>query len=415
MILRNALTNTETEKTNELILTDPTGWRHPDIIGSSKNSAMKIATVSACVEIRSDSIGKLPFFIMDRKSKKRDYDHYMAKLLTVRPNEAMSPFVFKKLIESWRLIHGNAYIYISRSKIDGAPVELIPIQPKSVRPEFVNDRLVYFVADQKTGKGYRIEAYNMIHLKGFTDDGVVGQSVLARAAETIYSARQQQQYEGKFYNQNARPSGVVQVQSDLGKTSKDKFREEWQKVYGGADNAFKVAVLDNGMEYKPISMSQKDAQFVESKDITVADIARFFLVPLYKLQAGKQTYQSNEQNAIEYVVTSLSPTVTQYEEEFTYKSLFPKEINKGKEIRMNMNAELRGDTDSRSTWYSRMRNLGAYSPNDIRGYEDLPDVEGGDLRIAPLNSIPLEQMDVYFDYLMEKGGTANQGGVPQGG
>ena len=299
--------------------------------------------------------------------------------------------------------------------MNGLPTQLIPIHPDTVEPKFDNDKLFYIVTDIKKGKRYRVRDYDMIHLKGYSDDGLKGQSVLSRASETIYAARQQQLYEGKFYDQNATPSGVVQVQSDLGGPSKDKFREEWQKVYGGADNAFKVAIIDNGMEYKQISMSQRDAQFVESKDITVADIARFFLVPLYKLQAGKQTYQSNEQNAIEYVVTTLSPTVTQYEEEFTYKTLFEKEIKAGKQIRMNMNAELRGDTDSRSTWYKRMRDVGAYSPNDILAYEDLPSVEGGDLRIAPLNSIPLEQMDKYFDYLMEKGRTANQGGVPQGG
>lgn len=418
MILRNVLKTTEesegtTPSREILTLTDPTGWRHPNLIATSKSSAMKIATVSACIEIRSDSVGKMPFFIMDRKTKVRDSENYMYKLLTIRPNSVMTPFVFKKLIESWRLIHGNAYVYVSRDAKNGTPIELVPIQPETVTPRFKDNKLVYFVRDGKSGKGYEIDEYDMVHLKGFTDDGLIGQSVLSRASETIYAARRQQQYEGKFYDQNATPSGIVKVETDLGSTAKDRFRDEWQKVYGGSDNAFKVAVLDNGMEYQQISMSQKDAQFVESKEITVADIARFFLVPLYKLQAGKQTYQSNEQNAIEYVVTTLSPTVTQYEEEFTYKCFFDKEIKAGLQIRMNMNAELRGDTDSRSTWYKRMRDVGAYSPNDILGYEDLPDVEGGDLRIAPLNSIPLEQMDKYFDYLMEKGKTANQGGDAQ--
>lgn len=414
MILRNALSpESESTTKSELVLTDPSGWRYPNLIATSKSGAMKIATVSACIEIRSDSIGKMPFFIMDRKTKKRDSEHYLYKLLTVRPNSVMTPFVFKKLIESWRLIYGNAYIYVSRNKRSGEPVELIPIQPDTVEPKFIDEKLVYVVFDRKKGNAYQIQEYDMIHLKGFTDDGLIGQSVLSRASETIYAAKGQQKYEGKFYQQNATPSGVIQVQSDLGSEQKNKFRKEWQKVYGGADNAFKIAVLDMGMEYKQLSMSQKDAQFVESKDITVADIARFFLVPLYKLQAGKQTYQSNEQNAIEYVVTTLSPTVTQYEEEFTYKGLFESEVKAGKEIRMNMNAELRGDTDSRSTWYKRMRDVGAYSPNDILGYEDLPSVEGGDLRIAPLNSIPLEQMGKYFDHLMEKNKTANQGGDPE--
>ena len=92
----------------------------------------------------------------------------------------------------------------------------------------------------------------MIHLKGYSEDGIIGQSVLTRASEVLGSARQQQQYEGSFYGNNARPSGVLTVETELKSESKDRVRQEWQRVYGGADNAFRVAVLDHGIDYKPI-------------------------------------------------------------------------------------------------------------------------------------------------------------------
>ncbi len=245
-------------------------------------------------------------------------------------------------------------------------------------------------------------------MKAYTEDGIHGISVLSRASEIIDNARAQQQFEGKFYTQNARPSGILAVEHvDLSKPAKDKIREEWNSIYSGVDNAFKIAVLDNGIKYQQISMSQKDAQFIESKTVGIEDIARFFNVPLYKLQAGKQSYSSNEQNAIEYVVSGLHPSVTQYEEEYTFKLLFDTEIRKGLEVRVNMNAELRGDMNARGKWYTDMRNNGAYSVNDILDFEDLPAVPGGDTRIAPLNSVPLEKMGEYFDTLIaQKGGTA---------
>lgn len=374
-------------------------WNYGLFFDSSEK-AMKVAAVNACVEIRSDSIGKMPFFVMDGFTHKRQYGHYLDYLLKVRPNADMTPYVFKKLIESWRLMRGNAYVFILRDGKTGRPKELLPLNPDLVTIErFDTGELSYIF--HSNGIRYRIKAKDIIHLKAFSEDGIYGQSILSRAAQTVSTAAEQTRYEGTYYTNNASPSGVVTVDTNLGKEAKEKFRKEWERVYGGSENAFKVAVLDNGMTYKPISMSPRDSQFVESKEITVADIARFFLVPLYKLQAGKQTYQSNEQNSIEYVVTALAPTVAQYEEEFTYKALYDGEIRDGLEVRINMNAELRGDTSTRANWYRIMTQIGAYSPNDVRAYEDLPAVEGGDLRIAPLNSIPLEQMGRYFDILME--------------
>jgi hypothetical protein len=90
--------------------------------------------------------------------------------------------------------------------------------------------------------------------------------------------------------------------------------------------------------------------------------------------------------------------------------LFDKEIKEGKVVKINMNAELRGDTESRVRWYKGMRDIGAYSPNEIRAYEDLPEVEGGDIRLAPLNMAPLDKVDEYFEYLISRGKVANQGG-----
>lgn len=255
-----------------------------------------------------------------------------------------------------------------------------------------------------------IEPSEILHLRGFSDDGLIGTSVLSRAADKIKAMNEQVQFEKDLYTQRAQPSGILKVATDMTKEAKNKVREEWQKTYAGSGNAFKIAILDNGLDYTPISISPKDAQFVESSETSIADIARFFLVPLYKIQAGKQAYNSNEQNSIEYVTTALAPTVKQYEEEFTYKCLFEKEISQNKEVVINMNSELRGDTKTRAEWYKAMRDVGVYSPNDIRSYEDLEAIKGGDLRIAPLNSIPLEKMEEYFEYLMQRKSVANQGG-----
>ena len=168
----------------------------------------------------------------------------------------------------------------------------------------------------------------------------------------------------------------------------DAIREEWERIHSGPDNAHRIAVLDYGMKYQALSISQKDAEFIAQMNATVEDIARFFCVPLYKLQAGKQSYNSNEQNAIEYM-QRLQPRVTQMEEEQTWKLLTPSEIRDGLEIRYNMMAVLRSDSESRARYYQTMIQTGAYSVNDVLELEDRPAVEGGDDHMASLNYVPL--------------------------
>lgn len=137
-------------------------------------------------------------------------------------------------------------------------------------------------------------------------------------------------------------------------------------------------------------MNNTDAQFIESKGVSVADIARFTGVPLYLLYSGKESYQSNSANGVEYVKYAIQPTVTQYEEEDSRKLLTASERARGLWVCRNMMAELRGDTASRKEWYKAMREAGAFSVNDILRLEDMPDVPGGDARYASLNYYPLE-------------------------
>ena len=150
-----------------------------------------------------------------------------------------------------------------------------------------------------------------------------------------------------YYESGGQPAGVLKTETDLGGyvkgpdgqylkatdgsylTKRDMVRREWERVHRGPNNSHRVAILDLSLDYKPLAATNADAQFVESQDVSVKDLARYFGVPLYKLQEGKQSYSSNEQNAIEYVVGTLHPTVTQYEEEYSYKLLTASELRRG--------------------------------------------------------------------------------------
>lgn len=368
------------------------------------NNATRLADVSRCIEILSDDMAKLPFYMFSDVSKKRIYEGSLLYLLRQRPNEAMTPSDFKKLQETSVLTQGNSYVWIVRNAETFAPEELIPVPSAWVTPHRSRTGFVWYqMQNPVTGEPLNLPGDDVIHLKGWSEDGLKGVSVLQRARDVITGGIAATEYSNSFYQNGGHPAGLLQTDTDLGGTlntaidgevvtisKKDFVRREWDKIHGGAANAFRVAVLDNGLKYVPLTISQADAQFVETRKLSRVDFSNFFGVPLYKLNDGKQAYSSNEQNAVEYVGTTLQPKVTRWEEEYTYKLLHPKQLEAGWRLRMNMMAALRGDSESRGKWYKTMREIGAFSVNDIRALEDLASVPGGEVYLASLNYVPLE-------------------------
>ena len=369
--------------------------------------ARKLSAVDRCMTILAGSMAKLPNYIFDSRTRERP-DHYLLHLLNVRPNEAMTPSIRKEVLENSRLEGGNGYDWILRDPRTGRVAELVPVPWYLVEPWLdTGGRIWYTVTHPLTGEPMVLPREDVCHYKGGTRNGLVGISVLRRAADTLASARAAQEYERAYYESGGQPSGVLRTDTDLGGyakdqtgkiltradgsrvTLKDQLRGEWEKVHTGPKNGHRVAILDLGLDYKPIAASNQEAQFIESKEVSIRDIARYFGIPLYKLGEGKEAYSSNEQNAIEYVVGTLHPAVTQYEEEQTWKLLTDREIAAGLEIRINMMAELRGDSAARMQIYKTMLEEGPYSVNDVRALEDLPDIPGGDEHRASLNFVPL--------------------------
>lgn len=384
---------------------NPAGWFGP---GHSRDrpvdeaTALKISAFYRAVDLRSDSIGRLPIKVKDIKTHQEVEDHHLGRVLWERPNEAMTPFVYKKLVEYQRLVLGNAYVWIYRDDT-GRPVELLPLPPGMCHPYLQpdNGKLWYIATNPKTHEMHRLDPADVLHFKGFSRDGIEGMSLLGQAALTLRVARSRDEYERDIYLNGGQPSGVLSTTADLSDKAEitlpngekgsyqDYIRYKWEQIHTGAGNRMRVAVLDNSLEYKPIAMSMADAQLVESKDLGVADIARFTGVPLYMLYSGKESYQSNTANGIGYVKYTLQPTVTQYEEEMSGKLLTISERKARLWLQINMMAELRGDAKSRMESYRIQREMGTLSVNEIRALEDMPPVEGGDDHYASLNGVPL--------------------------
>ena len=394
-----------------------------NLIRTDQEAAMRISTVSRCIDILSDSIGKMPFFVYDVATRER-IDHPIMELLSVRPNEWQTPFAFRKQMEAERVANGNGVAWIRRDPRTLAPVELVPIPRGRWTVQLLaNGALRYTIQHPYTGQSITCGRMDVLHVIAYTRDGYRGIGYLERAQDIIRTAKAAQEYSASYYANGGQPSGILRTESDLGGnvevtradgtketiSKKDRIREEWEKRHSGPANAQRIAVLDMGLDYKPLAISNRDAQFVEQSNLSVEDLARVFGVPLYKLQAGKQSYSSNEQNAIEYVVGTLHPNATIWEQELAYKLLIPQDMERGLRIRGNLMAELRGDFNARGTWYRNMRENGAFSVNDILALEDMPNVPGGDEHYASLNYVPLQDWRELSRRRAESGGNGGSG------
>lgn len=383
------------------------GWTSEDAVAMSRDKAMKLSTVSRCVELRANAVAMLPVYLMDERTKARPRDHPLGPLLWGPPNEAMTRFDYERLMQANLDLRGNAYAWIGRDRRTGRPGELIPLRPDSVTPYLDPAGALWYVyADPRTGALTRLSPEDVLHYKAFSTDGITGISILRRAAAAISTGLSAQQYQADLYANGGRPSGVLKTSTDLsGKPSvqisnakgetesisrKELIRREWEKVHNGPGKGFRVAVLDLGLEYTPIAMSNADAQFVESEEYRVADVARFFGVPLYLLNAGRQAYSSNEQNSIDFVKHTVLPPIVQREQEDSRKLLLPRDREQGLRVKRELKQLLRGDTAAQAAWYKALWEIGVYSVDDIRALEDLENVPGGGHRPASLNYVPLE-------------------------
>lgn len=391
-----------------LTLESARGWPglDGDGIAMSRDRAMKISTVNRCVEVLSTSIAVLPVYIMDENTKERLKRHRLGRVLWGRANEAMSTFDYERLMMCNQLLRGNAYAWIFRDRATGHPLELIPLPPDHVEPWIDRDgRLWYRFCHPRTGALYDLRPEEMLHYKAYSEDGIRGVSVLRRAALTLDTAQAAQQYENSTWRSGGQPSGILTTDVDLGDVievpqpdgtvlevdPKEHLRQSWEKIHRGPDNAMRLAVLDLGLKYQPISMNNTDAQFVESNEVRVADVCRFFGVPLHLAYAGKQSYQSNEQNGIEYVNYTLLGYETQWGQEDSYKLLLPGERARSLRVKRELKVFLRGDTAAQAAWYKAMREVSALSPNEIRALEDMGAIPGGDSYYASWNYGPLDQ------------------------
>ncbi|EGT3605411.1 phage portal protein [Clostridium perfringens] len=360
----------------------------------SGKKALKENTVYICTKIRAESIGKLSLKVYKEREEYKEHELYY--LLKYKPNPLMNSINFWKCIEAQRTLKGNAYAYIERNK-KGQVTGIYPIDSDNVTKVIDDNNFLsslskvwYIVIDNKWIK-HKLYSDEILHFIGdITLDGLIGIAPLEYLKCTVENGRATQEFVNKFFKNGLSTKGVIQYVGDLDEKAKRTFRKEFESMSNGLENAHSVSLLPLGYQFQPLSLSMADAQFLENSKLTKREIAAAFGMKSYHLNdLERATFNNLTEQQKDFYITTLQPSLTNYEQEMQDKLFSQYETLKDVRVEFNVDTILRSDIKTRYESYRIGIQSGFLSPNEVRKKENLPAKEGGDELLANGNMIPI--------------------------
>lgn len=363
--------------------------------GSGKSvtaqTAIQLSTVYACVRVISETVASLPLGVYEATDdgNLKAGDHPLYHLLHDEPNAEMTSFVFREVMLAHLLLYGNSYSQIIRSG-KNTVVGLYPLLPDHMdvdRDSKGNLTYTYITSD---GKTVVIKPQDILHIPGLGFDGIIGYSPIALEKNAIGLGIASEEYGSKFFSNGARPSGILTHPNTV--KNPKAVRESWNSAYGGSSNSNRVAILEEGMTFTPLSIPNNEAQFLETRKFQVDEICRIFRVPPHLVgNLEHATFSNIEHQSIDFAVHTIRPWLVRIEQSMN-RALFTDQEKGRFYVQFNIDGLMRGDYKSRMEGYAIARQNGWMSANDIRALENqnpIPKEEGGDAYLVNGNMIPI--------------------------
>ena len=387
------------DKPTDAVSSAPTFYFGTSASGKAVNpsSAIQVSAVYACVRVIAETIASLPFHVYEttENGSRKAPEHPLYRLIHDEPNKEMTSFILRETMLAHLLLYGNAYCQIirtGRDKIDS----LYPLLPDKMEVDRDAGGLLTYTYTTSDGKRWRLEPRDVLHIPGLGFDGVMGYSPIALEKSAIGLGIAAEEYGSKFFSNGARPSGILTHPN----TVKDPaaLRASWNAAYGSSSNASRVAVLEEGMTFVPLSLPNNEAQFLETRKFQVAEICRIFRVPPHMIgDLDRATFSNIEHQSIDFAVHTIRPWLVRIEQAVN-RALFSEKEKAGSPggrrfyVQFNLDGLMRGDYKSRMEGYAIARQNGWMSANDIRELENMnamSDEEGGNAYLVNGNMIPV--------------------------
>jgi len=370
-----------THPTDTYELLKSIGLGTPTTSGKLVNSevAQTLPAVYCAVATIAEAIAALPIhtYRKDGDERMRQTQHHAERLLNVAPNDYQTPYDFKLALLRAVLLRGNGYAKITFDGT-GKPNGLHLIHPDSIIVEqLASGRIGYRMTD-KQGKFHNLLQEEVLHIRYHSDDGIFGKSPVSVCRDSIGLGLAQSEFGAGQFKNGVSPTGVIEFDKFLNDKQRENVKQSLKDQYTGSSNAGKTLVLEGGSNWKPIGLSNQDAEWLKSRLFTVSDIARMFkLSPIFLQDYSNSTYSNFGEASRAFLSQSLRPWLTNLQQAFSSRLISDRNRSQYT-IEFETKDLLRATAEERFKNYETAISIGMMSPNECRRAENLPSYVGGD-------------------------------------
>ena len=384
---------------------DDGGSRSPAGVRVNAGNATQVAAVFSCLRILGETVATLPLHVLERldgggKRQARELPLY--RKLHSQPNRWQTSFEWREQAVFHVALWGDAFSELM-SGPSGAVDQIVPLHPSRMKVETIENGRLRYTYREAGGRQTVYSDEQILHVRGPSDDGVHGMSIVEECRDAIALARACEIHGSRFFGAGARPGFILSTDNQLNADARRELAENWNRKHRGPHNAHETAVMTGGLKpYEIPYASNTDSQFLELRSYQLAEIARLFRIPMHLLGVLNGGYGSVEQAGLDFVQHTILPWLRRFESAFT-RDLMVDDASRDKyQISFDVRGLMRGDATSRASYYRSLWDIGALSTNDILELEDRNPVEGGNERYRPLNMGTLGQDPTATDVLAQQ-------------
>lgn len=361
----------------------PSGTLSRSGVRVSADSAMRSSAVYRCVSILANILAMFPKGMFERQDRGRREapEHPLDPIISFRPNRRQCAFEFWQAVCYHLVLRQNAYVQIvAGSSGRGWVGELVPLHPDRIMgpEELPNGRLRYEYRRPSGEKIVLLGGVDLWHIHGLSSDGLKGLSMLDVANDSIGLTLAAERHAARFFDRGVKPTGILQHEKRLSADTAQEMSESFGRLYGGEEGTGRVPVLWEGMKFQPVSMTLKDAEFLDSRKFGVAEIARWFGVPPHMVGDVERSTSWGtgiEQQGLHFLIYSLLPWIELLEQSIRFTLVVQPERFYPK---FNVNAILRMDAKAQADMFAVLIDKGVLNPNECRELLDRNPRPGGD-------------------------------------
>lgn len=367
----------------------------PGVFSVDGEKAMKVSAVFSAVKIISEGIARLPLEVERYNAAARcyvpDFSTPLFRALRLRPNNDLTAFELWRAAVQCMLLYGNAYIVPTRNAL-GDVISLTLLAPGTTTFDVYSR--TYNVNDNVNGIFRTFRPEEVVHLRNVgLDGGYTGCSTVAMAGYALGIIRLADKNSATTLTTGGRTRGFLSGETQgFGGASEAQLADVAKRVEGDINSGKTVVPVPSSMKYQTFTLSPADAKVLESKQMTIRDIARFFRVhPDLLYEGSNNTYKAAEVPNVMFLTQTLEPLLVQIEQELAVK-LLPANMLGKKRLRFDRERLYSTDLLTEASYNEKMLQTGMYTVNELRQKKGLPPVANGDVALVSANLKGLKEI-----------------------